>query len=128
MQRELRWDNQIGVGKVADWIRGTIQNTISNEYLASQTAGLFRPGVTTAHGCEYICTYMCEVGVLIVWEVGATDDISSIIDMSEGTLEKEDECPGAKASETSGSAASETSGNAASETIALKFVRPPSHF
>jgi hypothetical protein len=39
MQWEVRWDNQIVVGKVADWIRETIQNTISNEYLASQTAG-----------------------------------------------------------------------------------------
>jgi hypothetical protein len=61
MQWDLRWDNQIVVGKVADWIRETIQNTISNEYLASQTAaGLFRPGVTTARECEYVC----EVGDL----------------------------------------------------------------
>ena len=39
MQWEVRWDNQVVVGKVADWIRETIQNTISNESLASQTAG-----------------------------------------------------------------------------------------
>jgi hypothetical protein len=74
MQWELRWDNQIVVGKVADWIRETIQNTISNEYLASQTAGLFRPGVTTAHECEYVC----EVGDLFdlnggFWEVKNVD-------------------------------------------------------
>jgi hypothetical protein len=80
--------------------------------LASQTAGLFRPGVTTARECEYVC----EVGDLFDldggfwevksvdgdavmygdvveedWEVGETDDISSLIDTNERTLEKEDE-------------------------------------
>jgi hypothetical protein len=78
MQWELRWDNQVIrlwlVSTVADWIRETIQNTISNEYLASQTAGLFRPEVTTAHECEYVC----EVGDLFdldggFWEVKSVD-------------------------------------------------------
>jgi hypothetical protein len=31
MQWELCWDNQVVVGKVADLVRGTIQNTISCE-------------------------------------------------------------------------------------------------
>ena len=43
VQWELCWDNQIVVGKVADWVRETIQNNISDDYLAKQTAGLFRP-------------------------------------------------------------------------------------
>ena len=43
------------VGKVAAWVRETIQNTISNNYLASQTAGLFRPGGAQCEECENIC-------------------------------------------------------------------------
>ena len=55
MQWELCWDNQVVVGKVADWIRETLQNTISNEYLAAQTAGLFRPGAKVTQECECVC-------------------------------------------------------------------------
>jgi hypothetical protein len=44
MQWELSWDNQVVVGPVATWIRETIQNSISTEYLRGQTAGLFRSG------------------------------------------------------------------------------------
>jgi hypothetical protein len=64
------------VGKVADWIYERLYRIpyTYNEYLASQTAGLFRPGVTTAHECEY----MCEVGDLFgidggFWEVKRVD-------------------------------------------------------
>jgi len=52
---ELCWDNQVVVGKVAAWVRETIQNTISNNYLASQTAGLFRPGGAQCEECESVC-------------------------------------------------------------------------
>jgi hypothetical protein len=50
--------------------RDYTEYTISNEYIASQTAGLFRPGVTAARECEYVC----EVGDLFdldggFWEV-----------------------------------------------------------
>jgi hypothetical protein len=74
MQWELCWDNQVVVGKVADWIRETLQNTISNEYLASQTAGLFRPGAKVTQECEYVC----EVGDVFdldreFWEVKRVD-------------------------------------------------------
>jgi hypothetical protein len=44
IQWELSWDNQVVVGPVATWIRETIQNSISTEYLRGQTAGLFRSG------------------------------------------------------------------------------------
>jgi hypothetical protein len=44
MQWKLSWDNQVVVGPVATWVRETIQNSISNEYLRGQTAGLFRTG------------------------------------------------------------------------------------
>jgi hypothetical protein len=44
MQWELSWDNQVVVGPVATWVRKTIQNSISNEYVRGQTAGLFRTG------------------------------------------------------------------------------------
>ena len=74
MQWELCWDNQVVVGKVADWIRETLQNTISNEYLASQTAGLFRPGAKVTQECESVC----EVGDVFdldgeFWEVKRVD-------------------------------------------------------
>jgi hypothetical protein len=39
MQWELSWDNQVVVEPVATWIRETIQNSISTEYLRGQTAG-----------------------------------------------------------------------------------------
>ena len=55
VQWELCWDNQVVVGKVADWVRETIQNTISNDYLAKQTAGLFRPGVEVEQESEHVC-------------------------------------------------------------------------
>jgi hypothetical protein len=52
----LCWDNQVVAGKVADWVRETIQNnTISNDYLAKQTAGLFRPGVEVEQESEHVC-------------------------------------------------------------------------
>ena len=44
VQWELSWDNQVVVGPVATWVRETIQNSISIEYLRGQTAGLFRTG------------------------------------------------------------------------------------
>jgi hypothetical protein len=55
MQCELCWDNQVVVGKVADWVRETIQNTVFNDYLAKQTAGLFRPGVEVEQESEHVC-------------------------------------------------------------------------
>ena len=116
MQWELCWDNQVVVGKVADWIRETLQNTISNEYLASQTAGLFRPGAKVTQECESVC----EVGdvfdldgefwevkkvdgdVVLYgvfgeddgednWEVGESKDISKLVGMNMDSAAKEAE-------------------------------------
>jgi hypothetical protein len=64
-QWELCWDNQVVVGKAADCgIRETIQNTISTEYLAKQTAGLFRPGTKVVQAQE--SAYVCEEGGIFV--------------------------------------------------------------
>jgi hypothetical protein len=96
MQWELCWDNQVVVGKVADWVRETIQNTIS--------AGLFRPGVVVVeqeseHVCQEGDTFMLDGEVLDVkrvdgdrviyceygedgeeedWVEGETEDISKL--------------------------------------------------
>jgi hypothetical protein len=44
MQWELCWDNQVVVGKVAEWVSETIQNTISNEHLAKLDCGSVSAG------------------------------------------------------------------------------------
>jgi hypothetical protein len=67
------WDNQVVVGPRATWIRETIQNSISTEYLRGQTTGLFRSGRVEP-------MRMCEVGDRFemegyVWVVIDTDGV-----------------------------------------------------
>jgi hypothetical protein len=69
MQWESCWDNQVVVGKVADWVREAIQNNISSDYLAKQTAGLFRPGVEV----EQESLHVCQEGDIFVLEVKRVD-------------------------------------------------------
>jgi hypothetical protein len=60
---DLCWDNQVVVGKVAAWVRETIQNTISNNYLASQTAGyLDRVGPSVKSARVYV-----NQGISLSW-------------------------------------------------------------
>jgi hypothetical protein len=92
MQWELSWDNQVVVGPVATWIRETIQNSISTEYLRGQTAGLFRSGREEPKR-------KCEIGDMFemdgyVWVVIDTDGVEvkyQMVDTEEGGLDGNDE-------------------------------------
>jgi hypothetical protein len=92
MQWELSWDNQIVVGPVATWIRETIQNSISTEYLRGQTAGLFRTGrEEPKRKCKVGDVFEMEGYVWVVIETDGVEVKYQMMDTEEGGLDSNDE-------------------------------------
>jgi len=92
VQWELSWDNQVVVGPVATWVRETIQNSISIEYLRGQTAGLFRTG---REGPKRMCVvgdmFEMEGGEYIVTKTDGVDVEYRMMDTIEGGIVSDDE-------------------------------------
>ena len=76
------------VGPVATWIRETIQNSISTEYLRGQTAGLFRSGrEEPKRKCKVGDVFEMEGYVWIVIETDGVEVRYQMMDTEEWGLD-----------------------------------------